>query len=68
MAGADDGRLVNRFAANADGAGVCVLDGQTRPTFVHSAAEAAGILVGREDAEAAPAMSLIVNWPELLGR
>ena len=37
-------RWVNRFAANADGAGVCVLDGQTRPTFVHSAAEAAGIV------------------------
>jgi AAA domain len=41
------GRWVNRFAANADGAGVCVLDGQTRPTFVHSAAEAAGIRVAR---------------------
>jgi hypothetical protein len=35
-------RWFDRFAANADGAAVCVLDGQTRPSFVRTAAERAG--------------------------
>jgi hypothetical protein len=40
-------RWFDRFAANADGAAVCVLDGQTRPSFVRTAAERAGIAVAR---------------------
>jgi hypothetical protein len=37
----------DRFAADADGTAVYVLDGQTRPSFVRSAAERAGIAVAR---------------------
>jgi hypothetical protein len=38
-------RWVDHFAANPDAAELCVLDGQTRPSFVRSAAECAGIRV-----------------------
>jgi hypothetical protein len=40
-------RWVDRFAADPDGAEVYVLDGQTRPSFVLSAAERAGITLAR---------------------
>ena len=40
-------RWVDHFAANPDDAELCVLDGQTRPTFVRSAAQDAGIHVAR---------------------
>jgi hypothetical protein len=40
-------RWVDRFSADPDGAEVYVLDGQTRPSFVFSAAERAGITLAR---------------------
>src|SRR5438093_10194434 len=40
-------RWLDRFSADADGAEVYVLDGQTRPSFVRSAAERAGLAVAR---------------------
>ena len=36
-------RWIDHFAANPDAAELCVLDGQTRPSFVRRAAERAGI-------------------------
>ena len=40
-------RWLDRFAANSDGVDVCVLDGQTRPSFVLHAAERAGLALVR---------------------
>jgi RNase adaptor protein for sRNA GlmZ degradation len=40
-------RWLDQLATTADGTEVCVLDGQTRPSFVRSAAERAGIAVAR---------------------
>jgi hypothetical protein len=40
-------RWLDQLTTTADGTEVCVLDGQTRPSFVRSAAERAGIAVAR---------------------
>jgi hypothetical protein len=40
-------RWVGHFAANPDAAELCVLDGQTRPSFVRRAVECAGIRLVR---------------------